>query len=62
MSITSLIGHLTNAETTLTVTTDTACVPSALLGPSSDRWGVIAEVLSNSIFYTCTWVQKSGAP
>src|SRR5688572_21401314 len=39
----------TNAETTLVVTADTACVPSSITTVSD---GVLAEVLSGAITYT----------
>ena len=48
----TVYGHPTNAEATLVVTADTACVPAALLGPAGEPWGVLAEVLSGGVYYT----------
>ena len=51
MSIT-VPGVPTDAETTLVVTANTTCVPSTLLGPTGQPWGVLVEVLNGSINYT----------
>lgn len=47
-----ILTTLTDCATTVTVTANTTCVPTALLGPTGQPWGVMAEVLSNAILYT----------
>ena len=51
MSIT-VPGAPTNAETTLSVTANVTCVPTTLLGPTGEPWGVLWEVLGGPVYYT----------